>query len=78
MRCIALDSDTIIMPKLPSIAMKYKSKINQLSIDTEAVKEIDLDEQARPTRKLERPTTPAVDSATTLIHRRIKGTRRIR
>jgi hypothetical protein len=58
--------------------MKYKSKISQLNLDTEAVKELDLDEQPRPTRKLESPALPAVDSATTLTHRRIKGTRKIR
>jgi hypothetical protein len=58
--------------------MKYKSKINQLNLDSEAVKELDLNEQARPTRKLKSPVVPATDSATTLTHRRIKGTSRIR
>jgi hypothetical protein len=58
--------------------MRYKSKINQLNLDSEAAKELDLDDQARPTRKLESPAVPATDSATTLTHRRIKGTRKIR
>lgn len=58
--------------------MRYKSKIDKLNLDSESVKELELDEQARPTRKLERPEVPATDSATTSIHRRIKGTRKKR
>lgn len=58
--------------------MGYKSKIDKLSLDSEAAKELELDEQARPTRKLGRPEFPATDSATSSIHKRIKGTRKKR
>lgn len=64
--------------KAASNSMRYKSKINQLNLDSETAKELELDEQAKPVRKLESPATPAIDSATTLTHRRIKGTRKIR
>lgn len=58
--------------------MRYKSKINHLNLDCEAAKELELDEQAIPTRKLQSPAIPTTDSTTTLTHRRIKGTRKIR
>lgn len=66
------------MPRpLPTI-MKYKSRVSHLNLDAEAVKDLDLDSQARPVRKLESPTIPAVDSAINLSHRKIKGTRKMR
>ncbi len=58
--------------------MGYKSNINKQNLDSESAKEMELDERARPTRKLERPEFPATDSATTSIHRRVKGTRKKR
>jgi hypothetical protein len=53
--------------------MRYKSKTNQLNLDNEAAKELELDEQAKkPTWKLLNGlVVPTTDSATTLIHRRI-------
>lgn len=53
--------------------MRYKSKINQLNLDSEAAKELDLDEQARPARKLESPAVPITDSTTTLTHKKDQG-----
>ena len=58
--------------------MRYKSKIGRLNLDSETAKELELDERARPTRKLESPAVPTTGSTTTLTHRRIKGTRKIR
>jgi hypothetical protein len=65
------------MSRLLLSTMRYKSKISRLNLDSEAAKE-ELDEEARPTRKLESPVVPTTDSTTTLTHRRIKGTRKIR
>jgi hypothetical protein len=55
--------------------MTYKSKINKLNLDTEAVKELELNEHVKPTRKLS-PIVPTADSATT--HRKRKGIRKIK
>lgn len=56
--------------------MKHKSELNHHSdLSSEEVKDSELDEQPRPTRKLGNTATPSVDSSTTSqIHKRIKGT----
>lgn len=58
--------------------MKYKSKVDRSGLDSESVKEMELDEEPRPVRKAESPAVPTTDSATTTSHRKIKGTRKIR
>ena len=58
--------------------MTHKSKVNQLNLDSESAKELELDEQPKPTRKMENPTFPEVDSSISHSHRRIKGTRKAR
>ena len=53
--------------------MRYRSTINRTKLGTEEVKELELDEQPRPTRKVDEPLVPSTDSGTTLRHKRIKG-----
>ncbi len=56
--------------------MKEKSKIDELSLDPETAKNLELDEQPRPVRKGENSTFPNIDSSKTTSHKRIKGTRK--
>jgi hypothetical protein len=67
---------TLLTQELHAILMKYKSKINDLNLNPDTVKELELDEQPQPTKKLERPAVPNVDSARDHSHRKIKGTRK--
>ena len=58
--------------------MTHKSKVDQLNLDSESAKELELDEQPKPTRKMESSTFPEVESPASHSHTRIKGTRKAR
>ncbi|HZB79746.1 MAG TPA: hypothetical protein VE264_00545 [Nitrososphaera sp.] len=55
-----------------------KKEIEAAGLDTERVKELELDEQPRPCRKVCHPYTPVPDSAEPSAHDRIKGRRVIK
>ncbi|MEO9320601.1 MAG: hypothetical protein ABI361_08020 [Nitrososphaera sp.] len=51
--------------------MKHKSQLDRHPLDTEEVKNLDLDEQPKPTKKLGSPGLPSVE--TSQNHKRLKG-----
>ena len=58
--------------------MTHNSKVNHTHLDTEAVKDLELDESPRPTRKQENPAIPSGDSTPGFSHKRVKGTTKAR
>jgi hypothetical protein len=58
--------------------MSYKKRIEEPGLTPERAKDLELDEQPKPTRKVDHPSTPVPDSAEPSTHDRIKGRRVIK
>ena len=57
--------------------MSHKKEIER-PLDTEQAKELELDEEPKPTRKASNPSIPVPKDAEPSIHDRIKGRRVIK
>lgn len=55
--------------------MKKTNHANQPNLSPEEAKDLILDEEARPTKKMTRPTVPTSESKST--HKKIKGIRKV-
>jgi hypothetical protein len=58
--------------------MKHKSALDRHYLDAEAAKDLELDEQPKPVRKVELPVVLNAESTTVATHKKIKGQRKIR
>jgi hypothetical protein len=58
--------------------MSDKKEIQQPGLDTEEAKDLELDEQPKPTRKVSHPSTPISDKDEPSIHDKRKGRRTIK
>ena len=58
--------------------MSDKKEIQQPGLDTEEAKELELDEQPKPTRKVSHPSTPISNKDEPSIHDKRKGRRAIK
>lgn len=57
---------------MPYSVMKHKSQLDRHPQDTEEVKNLELDEQPKPTKKLGSSEIPSTESSSQ-IHKRVKG-----
>jgi hypothetical protein len=53
--------------------MSHNYKVNHLHLNAEEVKELALDEGAKPIRKQDNPVFPTEDTPKSLAHKKIKG-----
>jgi hypothetical protein len=60
------------------IIMRDKKEIQEPGLDPEEAKELELNEQAKPTRKVNHPATPIPDNAEPSTNDKIKGRRTIK
>jgi hypothetical protein len=60
------------------IIMSDKKEIQEPDLDTEEAKEIELNEQPKPTRKVSHPATPIPDNSEPSTNDKIKGRRTIK
>jgi hypothetical protein len=58
--------------------MSYKKEIQEPGLGTEDAKELELDEQPKPTRKVSRPSTPISNKEEPSTHDKKKGRRTIK
>jgi hypothetical protein len=58
--------------------MSDKKEIQQPGLDTEEAKDLELDEQPKPTRKVSHPSTPISNNDEPSIHDKRKGRRTIK
>jgi hypothetical protein len=58
--------------------MSAKKEIKEPGLDSEEAKELELDEQPKPTRKVSHPATPIPDSAEPSTNDKIKGRKTIK
>ncbi len=58
--------------------MSDKKEIQETSLDTEEAKELELNEQPKPTRKVSHPDTPISNKDEPSTHDRQKGRRKIK
>jgi hypothetical protein len=58
--------------------MSHKKEIQEPGLDTEEAKELELDEQPKPTRKVSYPSTPISKKDEPSTHDRRKGRRTIK
>jgi hypothetical protein len=58
--------------------MSDKKEIQEPSLDTEEAKELELDEQPKPTRKVSHPATPISNKEEPSTHDKRKGRRKIK
>jgi hypothetical protein len=58
--------------------MSDKKEIQEPSLDTEEAKELELDEQPKPTRKVSHPATPISNKEEPSTHDKRKGRRTIK
>jgi hypothetical protein len=58
--------------------MSDKKEIQQSGLDTEEAKDLELDEQPKPTRKVSHPSTPISNKDEPSIHDKRKGRRTIK
>jgi hypothetical protein len=58
--------------------MSDKKEIQQPGLDTEEAKDLELDEQPKPTRKVSHPSTPISDKDEPSIHDKRKGRRTVK
>lgn len=58
--------------------MSDKKEIRQPGLDTEEAKDLELDEQPKPTRKVSHPSTPISNKDEPSIHDKRKGRRTIK
>jgi hypothetical protein len=61
-----------------SCMMSDKKEINEPGLNTEEAKELELDEQPKPTRKVSHPSTPISNKDEPSTHDRRKGRRLIK
>lgn len=57
--------------------MSHKKAIKE-PLDTEQAKELELDAEPKPTRKVDKPSVPVSDNAEPSTHNKIKGRRVIK
>ena len=60
------------------IIMSDKKEIQEPGLDAEEAKELELNEQPKPTRKVSHPATPIPDNAEPSTNDKIKGRRTIK
>jgi hypothetical protein len=60
------------------IIMSDKKEIQEPGLDPEEAKELELNEQPKPTRKVSHPATPIPDNAEPSTNDKIKGKRTIK
>jgi hypothetical protein len=58
--------------------MSYKKEIQEPGLGTEDAKELELDEQPKPTRKVSHPSTPISNKEEPSTHDKKKGRRTIK
>ena len=58
--------------------MSRKQEITETDLETEEAKELELDEQPKPTRKISHPNVPVPDIAESSTMDRKKGRRKIK
>jgi hypothetical protein len=58
--------------------MSDKKEIQQPGLDTEEAKDLELDEQPKPTRKVSHPSTPISNNDEPSAHDKRKGRRTIK
>ena len=58
--------------------MSHKQEITEPGLETEKAKELELDEQSKPTRKISHPNVPVPDIAEPSTMDRKKGRRKIK
>jgi hypothetical protein len=58
--------------------MSDKKEIQEPTLDTEEAKELELDEQPKPTRKVSHPATPISNKEEPSTHDKRKGRRKIK
>jgi hypothetical protein len=58
--------------------MSDKKEINEAGLGTEEAKELELDEQPKPTRKVSHPSTPISNKDEPSTHNRRKGRQTIK
>jgi hypothetical protein len=63
---------------ISAIIMSDKKEIQEPDLDTEEAKELELNEQPKPTRKVSHPATPIPDNAEPSTNDKIKGRRTIK
>jgi hypothetical protein len=63
---------------ISGIIMSDKKEIQEPGLDPEEAKELELNEQAKPTRKVSHPATPIPDNAEPSTNDKIKGTRTVK
>jgi hypothetical protein len=56
--------------------MSDKKEIQEPALDTEEAKELELDEQPKPTRKVSHPATPILNKEEPSTHDKRKGRRK--
>lgn len=59
-----------------TVSMKRKSTVDDSGVSAEEAKEMEADEQPRPTRKEGKSALPSTELASS--HKKIKGTRKIK
>jgi hypothetical protein len=76
--CFALHCSKFSLYKYSAsefIFVKKTNHVNQPNLSPEEAKDLILDEEARPTKKMTRPTVPTSESKST--HKKIKGIRKV-
>ena len=58
--------------------MSHKKQIEEPNLTADQAKDLELDEQPKPTRKVDHPSTPVPGKAEPSTHDRIKGRRVIK
>lgn len=79
LHCSAENSNTINNNMTVYAGMKRESSmVDDLHLGAEEAKELELDEQPRPTRKAGGGLSPSAQVASKMSHKKIKGTRKIK
>jgi hypothetical protein len=76
-----VNSETFLQHKVRYISvinMSDKKEIQEPGLDPEEAKELELNEQPKPTRKISHPATPIPDNAEPSTNDKIKGRRTIK
>jgi hypothetical protein len=68
----------VIVRYIRVINMSDKKEIQEPGLDPEEAKELELNEQPKPTRKISHPATPIPDNAEPSTNDKIKGRRTIK
>jgi hypothetical protein len=76
-----VNSETFLQHKgryISVISMSDKKEIQEPGLDPEEAKELELNEQPKPTRKISHPATPIPDNVEPSTNDKIKGRRTIK